>query len=159
MDEFDEVDSNLGLDDMVKNSQKPVEAVKSWSDYLLCCQPRRLKYFFLRQFYEGLPESAWIEDVHELPDKAKDVITTLYQVSYYVLLAVLMYQSYQQSRTNSFISLDQNSGTCLEVGRPTTGQYMVSSGSNFDNFEWSTKAGFEFNTTFGELSLQSYTSE
>ena len=64
MDTFDDVESNLGLDEMVSQSKKSDHREKTWRDYLSCCHPKKLKYFILRQFYEGLPESAWIEDVY-----------------------------------------------------------------------------------------------
>lgn len=123
-----------------------------------CCVPMFVQNFMANQLKDGMPESAWFEDMEKLPKLLQYIISITFNLGFWSLFFVLFYQSYEQGRSSTFVSLYLDAGECEEVGRPTSGEFMVSTGTNGSSpsYAWSTSADFMFNSSAYMLSLNSY---
>lgn len=126
-----------------------------------CCffVPMFIQDFISHQLKEGLPESAWFENMSKLPKVLQYFVSICFNVGFWIVFFVLFIQSYQQGRNNSFISLSMTSGDCQEVGRPTSGTFLVSTGTNSSDpvYAWSTDTDFMYNSSSYNLIMNSYT--
>ena len=74
------------------------------------------------------------------------------------------YISYTSGRNNSFISLSNSAGDCVEVGRLTSGAFLVgvtepASNLTKPSYVWSTSSEFALNKAGYSMVLDQYTSK
>lgn len=119
--------------------------------------PSPMRYFFEFNMENSIPESSFIEDTAALPRIWKIITAVAYNCFYLGLMMYFLYTSYSGGRTKTFISLEEDAGDCVEVGRPTSGNFLVSA-SNGQDFAWSSQESYDSNSTLYGLSLESFTS-
>jgi hypothetical protein len=120
--------------------------------------PKALSNFFANMFNRLLPHTVFLEDVTQVPKLWKVIITLAVNFGYVALLLYLVISSYGSLRQKSFISLQENSGVCKEVVRPTSGEFLVSQGVNYSNYAYSSSPQFTFNSTAFTILFSSFKS-
>ena len=130
---------------------------------VFCCVPMPVQYFFNFQFESSLPDSMFIEDVGSLPKLWKYLVGIWSNIIYYGILIYFLLTAYESGRTSTFISLQDDAGDCVEIGRPTSGEFQISTlvapGQNGTNYVWSSSSSYEYNSTFFNVHMISYASK
>jgi len=124
-----------------------------------CCVPEFIQIFFASLLKKGLPQSSWFEDMSKLPKALQYFISISFNAGFLCLFTGLFFNSYYEGRSSSFISLEISAGDCGEVGRPTTGSFLLSSGIESDttDYAWSTTTEFMYNSSAYMLTMVAYT--
>ena len=128
----------------------------SYMDYII---PRWLQNFSYRHLMSYLPDTLWLSQPEKMPESFKDVIAAASALSFAGVFGYYTYLEYLNGRNNSFISLDPNSAECIEVGRPTTGNFIAGSRGESQPFYWATQNEFLLNTAAYAINLDSYVSK
>jgi len=100
----------------------------------------------------------WFEDVGMLPHFTRNILIFSYNLSYIAIFVYFVVSAYQDNRKTYFISLEDDAGECQEIGRPTTGEFLISTGVNFSNYAYETSPDFVYNGSAYSLTLDSYQS-
>lgn len=123
---------------------------------ITCCLPNWARYFIINVYRASIPESIWFEDVNILPHFWKNLITLTYNAAYFGVFFYFVKTSYDSNRTTYFVSLDPGAGECQEIGRPTTGNFLISTGTNSSHYTYESLPSFAFNSSAYSLRLDSY---
>jgi hypothetical protein len=143
-------------DKILKHPDRAVTSIFSTIFRVLtCCLPEWARNFILNVYHSSIPETMWFEDVGALPHFYKNMITLLYNAGYFAIFFYFAKTSYDSNRGTFFVSLDPGAGECEEIGRPTTGDFLISSSVN-GSYAYESSPLFDFNRSAYSLSLDSY---
>lgn len=146
----------VGKKGKIKKQKKPKFNVFSCCfQTITCCLPSWARYFLLNVYHASVPETMWFEDITLLPHFYKNTITLLYNAAYFGIFFYFVKTAYDSNRQTFFVSLDSDAGECEEIGRPTTGEFLISSGVKGE-FAYESSPRFHFNRSAYVLRLDSY---
>jgi hypothetical protein len=126
---------------------------------ITCCLPSWARFFIVNVYHASIPETMWFEDVGALPHFYKNMITLIYNSFYFGIFFYFVKTAYDSNRETFFVSLDPEAGECEEIGRPTTGEFLISTGINSSDYAYESFPNFMYNNSAYILELESYQSE
>jgi hypothetical protein len=142
-----------------KQSMAKLRHVNTLFETLTCCLPKWMQYFIVNVYRANVPETIWFEDVGMLPHFTRNLAIFCYNLSYICIFIYFVISAYSDNRKTYFISLEADAGECEEIGRPTTGQFLIGTGVNFSSYAYETAPDFTYNTSSYMLTLDSYQSK
>ena len=98
-----------------------------------------------------MPESMWLEESTRLPPFWLFFSAILFHLFFFVLVIYLGWTSYYAATNDTFVSLSQDSGDCIEVSRSVSGQYTATIKG-----QWSSQVGYSYNYTSYVVSLDNF---
>lgn len=149
----------------MKENSAPVEETCLISFTKACnsCFSTQFVNVCANQIRANLPASLWIKDVNTLPSFWVYFVGIFSVALFWGTTLFFCKQSYDNSMSTSFMSLDESSGQCDVVTKPVTGEYFASivpqtssSGVVYSSATWNNVPAFEFNTTAYKLVVTDY---